>query len=99
MTLVTHIFVLEGSILKRLECRSCKCTDSMMINVIKAAPQLNYLDLSHCQHITNRMLEEAVLLKESRTNNTILKIFAGGTSVDLNTLYRVSPFVVVDLTL
>ncbi|XP_043527430.1 F-box protein SKIP2-like isoform X2 [Frieseomelitta varia] len=95
LRLVTHINLRDTSNLKRLECRVCKFTDRMIINLIESAPQLRLLDLSGCPYITNRTLEKAATLTVSRTNNTVLKIFVGKTSVDLSTFNKVSPFLQV----
>lgn len=78
--------------LKRLECRSCKFTDQTMINLIESAPKLELLDLSHCSGITNQTLTKAATVTINRTNNMILKIFVGGTAVDLSTFDKISPF-------
>ncbi|KAK1137913.1 hypothetical protein K0M31_002407 [Melipona bicolor] len=95
LRLVTHINLQDASNLKRLECRVCQFTDRMMINLIESAPQLRLLDLSGCRHITNKTLEKAATLTVNRTNNTVLKIFVGKTSVDLSTFDKVSPFLQV----
>ncbi|CAD1474536.1 unnamed protein product, partial [Heterotrigona itama] len=89
---VTNINLRDASNLRRLECRVCKFTDRMMIDLIESAPQLRLLDLSGCSNITNKTLEKAATLTVSRTNNTILKVFVGKTSVDLSTFNKVSPF-------
>lgn len=63
-----------------------------MINFLEYTPQLELLDLSGCRGITNETLKKAATVTVNRTNNTILKIFVGGTSVDLSTFDKVSPF-------
>ncbi|XP_012168725.1 SCF E3 ubiquitin ligase complex F-box protein pof2 [Bombus terrestris] len=90
--LVTDINLQDTCNLKQLECRACKFTDKTMINFLEYAPQLELLDLSGCRDITNETLKEAATVTVNRTNNTILKIFVGGTSVDLSTFDKVSPF-------
>ncbi|KAK9298503.1 hypothetical protein QLX08_008183 [Tetragonisca angustula] len=95
LRLVTHINLRDASNLKRLECRVCKFTDRMIIDLIESAPQLRLLDLSGCPYITNKTLEKAATLTVNRTNNTVLKIFVGKTSVDLSTFDKVSPFLQV----
>lgn len=90
--LVTDINLQDTCNLKQLECRACKFTDKTMINFLEYAPQLELLDLSGCRNITNETLKEAATITVNRTNNTILKVFVGGTSVDLSTFDKVSPF-------
>ncbi|XP_071872648.1 putative RNA-binding protein EEED8.10 [Bombus fervidus] len=90
--LVTDINLQDTCNLKQLECRACKFTDKTMINFLEYAPQLELLDLSGCRDITNETLNEAATVTVNRTNNTILKVFVGGTSVDLSTFDKISPF-------
>ncbi|CAL7948207.1 unnamed protein product [Xylocopa violacea] len=78
--------------LKTLECSNCKFTDKTMIGLIESAPQLELLDLSGCRGVTNETLKKAAAITVNRTNNTILKIFVGGTAVDVGTFDMVSPF-------
>lgn len=92
LDLVTDLNLRDMNNLKRLECRSCKFTDQTMINLIESAPKLELLDLSHCSGITNQTLTKAATVTINRTNNMILKIFVGGTAVDLSTFDKVSPF-------
>lgn len=92
LELVTDINLQDTCNLKQLECRACKFTDKTIINFLEYAPQLELLDLSGCRNITNETLKEAATVTVNRTNNTILKIFVGGTSVDLSTFDKVSPF-------
>ncbi|XP_033315548.1 F-box/LRR-repeat protein 7-like [Bombus bifarius] len=92
LELVTDINLQDTCNLKQLECRTCKFTDKTMINFLEYAPQLELLDLSGCRGITNETLKEAATVTVNRTNNTILKIFVGGTSVDLSTFDKILPF-------
>ncbi|XP_043509918.1 F-box/LRR-repeat protein 15-like [Frieseomelitta varia] len=92
MPRVTKVHLSEASNFKRIECRNSQFMDSVIINLIKFAPQLRVLDLSESPSITTRTLEEAARITASRTNSIILKIFVGGTSVDLRTFNNVSPF-------
>ncbi|XP_076242820.1 putative RNA-binding protein EEED8.10 [Calliopsis andreniformis] len=77
--------------LKRLECRRCSFTDKTAIEVIGSAPRLELLDTTWCRGITNLTLKKAAAVTKSRTN-TILKIFVGGTTVNLHQFNEVSPF-------
>ncbi|XP_026667916.1 F-box protein SKIP2-like [Ceratina calcarata] len=92
LQLVTDTNLRDACNLKRLECRICKFTDKVMTNLIGSAPQLELLDLSGCCGITNETLKKAAIVTVNRTNNTILKIFVGGTSVELSTFDKISPF-------
>ncbi|KAF3426545.1 hypothetical protein E2986_06903 [Frieseomelitta varia] len=92
MPRVTKVRLCDASNLKRIECRRSKFMDIAIINLIKSAPQLSMLDLLESPSITNITLEEAARITASRTNNIILKIVVGGTSVDLSTFNNVSPF-------
>lgn len=92
LELVTDMTFRETCCLKRLECRVCNFTDKTVTELIGSAPQLELLDLSGCHGITNQTLKKAAAVTINRTNNTILKIFVGGTAVDLITFDKVSPF-------
>ncbi|XP_076626182.1 putative RNA-binding protein EEED8.10 [Colletes latitarsis] len=78
--------------LKKLECRQCNLTDNTFIELIASAPLLELLDLSECSGVTNLTLEKAAAVTLNRTNNTILKIFVGRTSVNLEKFDKISPF-------
>ena len=99
MPVVTVVQLWDAANLQRIECRSSQFMDGVIINLIKSAPQLKVLDLSESQFITNTTLEEAATITASRTNNVILKIFVGGTSVDLCTFNNVSPFLQIVIAL
>ena len=98
MPLVSEINLWDAN-LKMLECRNSKFTDKVVINIIKSAPQLTRLDLCESKQITNKTLEKAAKLTARRTNNTILQIFVGGTSVNLSTFHNTSPFLQVVIAL
>ncbi|XP_078040359.1 putative RNA-binding protein EEED8.10 isoform X2 [Augochlora pura] len=78
--------------LKKLECRSCNFTDTTIIELLTYAPQLEFLDLTSCRKITNSTLKKAAAVTRSRTNNILLKIYVGDTSVNLSNFKEVSPF-------
>lgn len=99
MPVVTEMKLWDSANLKRIECRSSKFTDRVIINFIESAPQLRVLDLSESRFITNITLEHAALITASRTNNIILKIFVGGTLVDLSTFNNTSPFLQIIIAL
>lgn len=62
------------------------------MELIASAPRLELLDLSFCGGITNLTLKKAAAVTVNRTNIIILKIFVGGTTVNLRTFDEVSPF-------
>ena len=98
MPLVWSIHIWDANF-KTLECRNSKFTDNTVMNIIKSAPQLTRLDLSETKDINNKTLEKAATLTASRTNNTILQIFVGGTSVNLSTFNNTSPLLQVVIAL
>lgn len=68
--------------LKELECRACPAIrDEGISVVIASSPHLQLLDLSGCWDITNATLEVAKQICDSRSNNVMLKIIVGGTSI------------------
>lgn len=68
--------------LKELECRKCiYITDESMLTFIKASPCLQLLDISGCYDITNLTLNAAKEACNTRTDNIMLKMIIGGTSV------------------
>ncbi|XP_046742693.1 F-box protein SKIP2-like isoform X2 [Diprion similis] len=78
--------------LKHLECQGCPhLTDFGTSALIQVCPQLELLDLSGCNCITNSTLEVAVKATKVRTNNSILKIIVGGTGTNLDELTEISP--------
>lgn len=92
MIQLTDITLRNMCNLKRLTCRNCNFTDNMFIELIASAPQLELLDLSACPDVTNLTLEKAATITRNRTNNIILRIFVGETSVNLKLFNEVSPF-------
>ncbi|XP_043515896.1 F-box/LRR-repeat protein fbxl-1-like [Frieseomelitta varia] len=96
---VTKVHLFGASNLKRIECRRSKFIDRVIINLIKSAPQLGVLDLSESPYITNRTLVEAARITARRTNNIILKIFVGGTPMNLSTFKNISPFLKIATSL
>ncbi|XP_015596386.1 putative RNA-binding protein EEED8.10 [Cephus cinctus] len=86
-----------------LECKGCPLIgDTGISTLIQISQNLEQLDLSGCDLITNRTLEVAQKATRIRTNSKILKIVVGGTRVIVSELKEVSPFlqiVNVDLSL
>lgn len=78
--------------LKRLQCRGCpNLTDDGTSALIQLCPQLEELDLSGCDCITNATLEVAVKATRVRKSNTILKVIVGGTGAHPEKLTEISP--------
>lgn len=78
--------------LKSLQCRGCpNLTDFGTSALIQLCPQLELLDLSGCDWVTNATLEVAIKATKVRNNNTILKIIVGGTGAALDQLTEISP--------
>lgn len=84
---------LEGTRnLKKLICQNCHSLyDPGMCALVNNNSNLEYLDLSGCKQITNKILDEAADATHKRTNNKILKIFIGDTSIIANEFRKVSP--------
>ncbi|XP_029166421.1 putative RNA-binding protein EEED8.10 [Nylanderia fulva] len=67
---------------KELECRKCmKITDQYMSMFIETTPCLQLLDISGCHKITNVTLDTAKSVYNNRTDNIMLKMIIGGTSI------------------
>ncbi|XP_053988017.1 uncharacterized protein LOC128890357 [Hylaeus anthracinus] len=91
MIQLTDISMRDTWNLKRLKCRACAFTDKMFTELIASAPRLQLLDLSGCRGVTNITLKKAAAVTLNRTNNIILKIFVGGTAVNIEEFNEVSP--------
>ncbi|EZA47801.1 Putative RNA-binding protein EEED8.10, partial [Ooceraea biroi] len=68
--------------LKELECRNCPFIgDHGVSMLIESSPQLRLLDLSGCHDITSTVFHVAKDACNSRSNNVMLKLIIGGTSI------------------
>jgi hypothetical protein len=68
--------------LKELECRRCPFISDHGVSVlIKSSPQLRLLDLSRCDSVTSTVLQVAKDACNNRSNNTMLKLIIGGSSI------------------
>lgn len=71
--------------LKTLQCRGCPALKDKGISaLIEMAQNLELLDLSGCNNITNELLEVAVESTKHRTNNVVLKVYVGGTAAEVS---------------
>ncbi|KYN03547.1 Putative RNA-binding protein EEED8.10 [Cyphomyrmex costatus] len=78
--------------LKELECRRCSFSDRGIIMLIRSSPQLKLLDLSGCNYIRDTTLKVAKDACSRRTNNVMLKMIIGGTSIfDDDSLEKLPP--------
>ena len=78
--------------LKELECRGVtNIKDRGLCNLIEMSQNLQLLDVSGCKNITNELINVAIKATKIRTNNQVLKIFAGGTSVNFDQIKDLSP--------
>ncbi|XP_050459937.1 F-box/LRR-repeat protein 7-like isoform X2 [Cataglyphis hispanica] len=68
--------------LKELECRKCTLfSDEGMSKFIRSSPQLQLLDISGCHNISNITLDAAKDACNTRSNNVMLKMIIGNTSI------------------
>lgn len=68
--------------LKELECRKCRwISDQGMSMFIRSSPHLQLLDISGCIHITNVTLDAAKDACNTRSNNLMLKMIIGNTTI------------------
>ncbi|XP_067209749.1 F-box/LRR-repeat protein 2 isoform X1 [Linepithema humile] len=68
--------------LREMHCQRCpQIKDHGMSMLIKSSPQLQLLDLSGCGNITHATLKTAKDACNDRSNNTVLKMIIGGTSI------------------
>lgn len=68
--------------LKELECRKCKSiSDEGMSMFIRSSPYLQLLDISGCINITNITLDAAKNACNTRSNNLMLKMIIGNTTI------------------
>ncbi|XP_029671321.1 uncharacterized protein LOC115240356 isoform X4 [Formica exsecta] len=68
--------------LKNLECRKCtSISDQGMSMFIRSSPYLQLLDISGCHNISNITLDAAKDACNTRSNNVMLKMIIGNTSI------------------
>ncbi|KAI4493506.1 hypothetical protein M0804_001682 [Polistes exclamans] len=68
--------------IRRLECKYCNSIqDTGLAILIHASPNLELLDLTGCNGITNDTINVAEYVTSRRSNNIVLKMYIGETSV------------------
>ena len=78
--------------LKTLECRNCiQFYNAGIIQLLSAASSLELLDLTNCRYITQHLVEYAIKKTKKRTNGITLKMYVGGTNVQVNQIMDESP--------
>lgn len=78
--------------LRILECRGCpRIKNAGLCVLLEESVDLELLDLSGCNQISNKLIDVAIVSTSYRTNNVFLKIFVGGTTVNTKTINKVSP--------
>ncbi|KAI4504365.1 hypothetical protein M0802_000836, partial [Mischocyttarus mexicanus] len=71
--------------IRRLECKYCvSIQDTGLAILIHASSNLELLDLTGCTGITNDTINMAEYVTSRRSNNIVLKMYIGGTSVTRN---------------
>lgn len=79
--------------LKSLQCRGCpEIKDMGLCNLVFMATQLELLDISGCNSVTNNWINLAIKCTENRTNGIILKVYVGGSGIDVCKIKEISPF-------
>lgn len=81
--------------LQKLECKGCpNLKNPGLCSLIEESTELMHLDLSGCNNLSNPVVETAYKATKNRTNNVILKMFVGGTGIDVDEIRNkeVSPF-------
>ena len=82
--------------LKTCECRACpNVADKGLSNLIEISHEIQTIDVSGCKSITNNFVIAAIKATRNRTNNKILKIYVGHSSVHCNEINDVSPLLQV----
>ncbi|XP_033216896.1 F-box/LRR-repeat protein 7-like isoform X3 [Belonocnema kinseyi] len=79
--------------LKSLQCRGCPgIKDEGLCTLVLMAPHLELLDISGCNCVTSCWVNIAAKSTESRSNGIILKVYVGGSAIDVNKIKDISPF-------
>ena len=90
---VTDQHLGEMCSLKSLQCRGCPgIEDKGLCTLVLMAPQLELLDISGCNCVTNSWVSIAAKSTENRTNGIILKVYVGGSAIEVNKIKEISPF-------
>jgi hypothetical protein len=83
----------EMANLRTMHCRNCRgLMNKGLCKLINASEKIELLDLSGCKYIDNELVEVAIKATKKRSNNTILKMYVGNTSINVSKITQVSPF-------
>ncbi|XP_032671828.1 F-box/LRR-repeat protein 16-like [Odontomachus brunneus] len=78
--------------LKGLECSGCgHITNNGIHKILHFSPQLQLLDLSFCNRITNNIYEAAKIIHDNEPSKMVLKIYVLGTRIVLTDKHKVHP--------
>ncbi|KAJ8672652.1 hypothetical protein QAD02_003911 [Eretmocerus hayati] len=98
---ITDTVLVDMPNLRTMHCRGCpNLKNEGLCNLIEESHQIELLDLSGCNEVSNELIEAAINATTNRTNNVVLRMYIGDTKVKVNEITRVSPFLqVVDVDL
>ncbi|XP_014209865.1 F-box/LRR-repeat protein 3-like [Copidosoma floridanum] len=82
--------------LRTMECRGCpRIKNTGLCTLLEESHNLELLDFSGCNQISNKLIEVAIASTKSRPNNILLKMYVGGTTVNTKAITKVSPLLQV----
>ncbi|XP_043501009.1 F-box protein SKIP2-like [Polistes fuscatus] len=82
LTQITAVGLDNMCSIRRLECKYCvSIRDTGLVILLHASPNLELLDLTGCNGITNNTINVAEYVTSRRSNNIVLKMYIGETSV------------------
>ncbi|XP_058794527.1 putative RNA-binding protein EEED8.10 isoform X1 [Phymastichus coffea] len=82
--------------LRTLVCRGCPSLQNTgLCTLIEESKNVELLDISGCDLVSNDFIEAAIKVTLKRTNNILLKIYAGNTNVKFSEISAISPFLSV----
>lgn len=79
--------------LRTLVCRGCPSLHNTgLCTLVEESKNIELLDLSGCNLVSNDLIEVAIKVTLARTNNLVLKMYVGDTNVKLSEIAVISPF-------
>lgn len=78
--------------LKVLRCAGCKVTDAGLTTILNRSQNIELLELSFCNNITDEIVNYAIELTKQRTNNVILNLIIELTGRKEWEIEKISPF-------
>ena len=78
--------------LKKLIFFDCYLEDDFLIELLRCAPNLEYLCITDCPKITNTVIDVAIEVTKHRTNNVMLTIDRQGTKISFDKIVEISPW-------